>query len=119
MKNKETWTTQNEKWTTADMGGRVLEHLASGIYSEIAILREYIQNAADGIQELEEASGITNKEINRFSSKGKTLIIQDKGIGLDKDDLKSRKLPFHQKLVKTELDTRAWAYELVYVPAKD
>jgi hypothetical protein len=92
VKNKETWTTENEKWTTADMGGRVLEHIASGIYTEIAILREYIQNAADGIQELEEATGTTNKEITiDLVPKEKTLIIQDKGIGLDRDDLEEAK----------------------------
>lgn len=102
MKKKESWTLDNDTWTTADMGGMLLEHLAKGIYTEIAILREYVQNAADGIQELEEVSGNKNSKITiDYIEKEKTLIIQDFGIGLDKDDLdEAKKIAVSSKVGK-------------------
>ena len=58
MSRKDKWATKIEDFYIEDVGGRVLEHLAEGIYSDEAILREYVQNAVDAIDELIDAGGV-------------------------------------------------------------
>ncbi len=75
--------------TIDDFGAYLLANLARGIYNYEAVLREYVQNAADAYLDLPR---MPKKPIITIRTVGEdTVTIQDNGIGMDIDDLKECK----------------------------
>src|SRR5262249_1985397 len=82
------WHRLKDELDWNDVGGRLLANIARGIYSHEAVLREYVQNACDAYNMLEtfpaDASIIISPE-------GRNLSIQDFGIGMDEDEIRTVK----------------------------
>lgn len=74
------------KWD--DVGGRLLANIARGIYNHEAVLREYVQNACDAytMMEVEE-----ERPTITITAEEKNVSIQDFGVGMDEDHIRSVK----------------------------
>jgi hypothetical protein len=71
-----------------DVGGRLLANIARGMYSAQSVLREYVQNAADGYKDL----AIPSEEHKIIITPTKTsLAIQDFGVGMDDKGIREAK----------------------------
>jgi len=77
--------------TTVDVGVQVLSVLTTGMYSEpMMVLREYVQNAVDAIDEavekrvLEFDKGLVDVTID---GRNRVLQIQDNGVGVSNDEV--------------------------------
>jgi HSP90 family molecular chaperone len=88
MEKNMPWNRLNDELQWNDVGGRLLANLARGIYTHEAVLREYVQNAADAYKKLdppaEDQSIVISPEEN-------DLCIQDVGIGMDESDIRAAK----------------------------
>lgn len=81
-----TWSTVPDAFTINDIGARLLENLARGIYNHEAVLREYVQNACDAYAAF---GGPADQEVIRIAIEDdETLAIQDNGVGMNLADVK-------------------------------
>ncbi len=83
------WTQLDDEFTIDDIGARLLENLARGMYTHEGVLREYVQNACDSYQELDTLP--ENPTINVRILDKSTISIQDNGIGMDEAAIKACK----------------------------
>lgn len=86
------WSNLKDQFEIDDIGGRLLANLAKGIYSHEAVLREYVQNAADAYAQLA-ASGTTQSDptITITVEQKKSLSIYDSGFGMNKKAIREAK----------------------------
>jgi HSP90 family molecular chaperone len=82
------WSKLSDEFKIDDIGARLLANLAKGIYSHEAVLREYVQNAADAYEQLG-IGGDVSIQINVEG--GNCLTIQDQGIGMDEKAIREAK----------------------------
>src|SRR5688572_19475550 len=87
-----TWSKIKDEFEIDDIGARLLANLAKGIYTHEAVLREYVQNAADAYEQLR-ASGstVTDPTIKITVEQSKSLSIYDAGIGMNKKAIREAK----------------------------
>jgi len=89
------WKDIKDQFTIHDIGAPLLANLAKGIYSPEAVLREYVQNAADAYTDLEDQRKKrlqpTEKQIDIYLQDNNTLAIQDSGIGMGLSEIKHYK----------------------------
>jgi hypothetical protein len=89
------WKDVKDQFTIHDIGAPLLANLAKGIYSPEAVLREYVQNAADAYIDLEEQRKkklpATEKQIDIYLQDNNTLAIQDSGVGMGLNEIKHYK----------------------------
>lgn len=89
------WEEVKDQFSIEDIGAPLLANLAKGIYTPEAVLREYVQNAADAYLDIEELQKkklpVTEKQIDIYLQDNNTLAIQDNGIGMDAADIKHYK----------------------------
>ncbi|MBZ5631458.1 MAG: ATP-binding protein [Acidobacteriia bacterium] len=89
------WKDINDQFTIEDIGAPLLANLAKGIYTPEAVLREYVQNAADAYSDLEELKkkklAATDKQIDIYLQDNDTLAIQDSGVGMTLQEIKHYK----------------------------
>jgi hypothetical protein len=89
------WKDIKDQFTIQDIGAPLLANLAKGIYSPEAVLREYVQNAADAYIDLEESRKKklppTEKQIDIYLQENDTLAIQDSGVGMNLQDIRQYK----------------------------
>jgi hypothetical protein len=89
------WKDIKDQFTIQDIGASLLANLAKGIYSPEAVLREYVQNAADAYIDLEEFRKKklphTEKQIDIYLQENDTIAIQDSGVGMNLQDIKQYK----------------------------
>ncbi len=89
------WKDVKDQFTIHDIGAPLLANLAKGIYSPEAVLREYVQNAADAYVDLEELRKkklpATEKQIDIYLQDNNTLAIQDSGVGMGLNEIKHYK----------------------------
>jgi hypothetical protein len=83
-----TWSKLKDEFKIDDIGGRLLANLAKGIYTHEAVLREYVQNAADAYQQL---GVVDNPTITITVEDGNTLTVHDKGVGMDEKAIREAK----------------------------
>jgi hypothetical protein len=90
-----TWKDIKDQFSIHDIGAPLLANLAKGIYSPEAVLREYVQNAADAYVDLEEIRkkklAPTEKQIDIYLQDNNTLTIQDSGVGMNLQEIKHYK----------------------------
>lgn len=96
------WNQLADELVWDDVGGRLLANLALGIYSHEAVLREYVQNAADAYKALDFPADDQSIVI---SPDGNDLCIQDSGVGMDERDIRYAK--------KIAVSTKAELEEMV------
>src|SRR4051812_33138578 len=82
------WSKLKDEFKIDDIGGRLLANLAKGIYTHEAVLREYVQNAADAYQQL---GAVDNPTITITVEDGNTLTVHDMGIGMDEKAIREAK----------------------------
>lgn len=83
------WENITTETSIDDFGAYLLANLARGIYNYEAVLREYVQNAADAYLDLPR---MPKKPVITIRTVGEDRVtIQDNGIGMDLDDLKECK----------------------------
>src|SRR5260370_9037183 len=89
------WEEIRDQFSIEDIGAPLLANLPKGIYTPEAVLREYVQNAADAYLDIEELQKkklpVTEKQIDIYLQDNNTLAIQDNGIGMDAVDIKHYK----------------------------
>src|SRR5258708_36902041 len=89
------WKDVKDQFTIHDIGAPLLANLAKGIYSPEAVLREYVQNAADAYIDLEELKKKklpqTEKQIDIYLQENNSLAIQDSGVGMNLQEIKHYK----------------------------
>lgn len=89
------WKDVKDQFTIHDIGAPLLANLAKGIYSPEAVLREYVQNAADAYVDLEEQRRkklpASDKQIDIYLQDNNTLAIQDSGVGMGLNEIKHYK----------------------------
>ena len=80
-------------FTEEHIGSEILERFSSDIYNPTAIIRELVKNAYDSYFQLEEHLDNIGADLEteplvevNLHSNNNTVIIQDKGLGLDKHD---------------------------------
>ena len=83
-----TWSKLKDEFKIDDIGGRLLANLAKGIYTHEAVLREYVQNAADAYQQL---GDVDDPIITITVEDDDTLTVHDKGIGMDEQAIREAK----------------------------
>lgn len=88
-----TWSNLKDKFEIDDIGARLLANLAKGIYSAEAVLREYVQNAADAYEELQNSGVSTTEPPNIvISLEGlRSVSIHDNGIGMNAKAIREAK----------------------------
>lgn len=85
------WSKLKDEFEIDDIGGRLLANLAKGIYNHEAVLREYVQNAADAYQQLH-ASGVVQAQPRiSITIEGSSLSIHDNGVGMSKKGIREAK----------------------------
>lgn len=86
------WSKIKDEFEIDDIGARLLANLAKGIYTHEAVLREYVQNAADAYEQLR-ASGstVTDPTIKITVEQNKSLSIYDAGIGMNRKAIREAK----------------------------
>lgn len=84
----EGWTVVPDRLQWDDVGGRLLANIARGIYNHEAVLREYVQNASDAYTMMNIEDGDPTITI---TAEGSNVSIQDFGIGMDEDHIRSVK----------------------------
>jgi len=82
------WHRLKDQLDWNDVGGRLLANIARGIYSHEAVLREYVQNACDAYNMLDIAPSDATIVI---TPEGPNLSIQDFGIGMDEEEIRTVK----------------------------
>src|SRR5262245_28848545 len=84
----EAWEALEDELDWDDVGGRLLANIARGMYSPQAVLREYVQNAADAYKDL-----ATPSEDHRIviTPGTNSLSIQDFGAGMDDKGIREAK----------------------------
>lgn len=89
------WEDIRDQFLIEDIGAPLLANLAKGIYSPEAVLREYVQNAADAYVDLEEIQKkkrpVTDKQIDIYLQDNNTVVVQDSGIGMNLQEIKHYK----------------------------
>jgi hypothetical protein len=89
------WQSVKDSFSIQDIGAPLLANLAKGIYTPEAVLREYVQNGGDSYLDLQEAQRgvlpLSEKVIDIYLQADKTLAIQDRGIGMNLQDIKNYK----------------------------
>lgn len=99
----ETWVKKPVEWTIKDVGAPLLDSLAGGLYSKLEVFREYVQNAVDSYADFERETGRTPQNTVQVwvDSDNAALHIQDDGIGMDWEDIKTAKaIAVSPKLVR-------------------
>lgn len=89
----ENWIKKPVEWTIKDIGAPLLDSLAGGLYSKLAVFREYVQNAVDSYADFEQMTGRTPQNTVQVwvDSDNAALHIKDDGIGMDWEDIKTAK----------------------------
>jgi HSP90 family molecular chaperone len=82
------WNQLADELEWDDVGGRLLANLARGMYIHEAVLREYVQNAADAYKKLDPPA---DDQSIVSSPDGNDICIQDTGIGMDERDIRDAK----------------------------
>lgn len=99
------WNTKELEWTIKDVGAPLLDSITSGVYSGLAIFREYVQNAVDSYAGFERTTGLlpqNDVQVSVDTING-NLSIMDYGLGMDWEDIKiARKIAVSPKLRSTE-----------------
>ncbi|WP_213804968.1 ATP-binding protein [Granulicella sp. dw_53] len=89
------WQAIKDEFTIEDIGAPLLTNLAKGIYTPEAMLREYVQNAGDSYYDLREKTHqpvpASDQTIDIYIVREGALAIQDKGIGMDLEDIRKYK----------------------------
>jgi hypothetical protein len=83
------WKTVKDEFTIKDIGAPLLANLSVGIYSHQDVLREYVQNACDAYEAMDQAPDEPDVHISVES--GHTLMIQDNGVGMDLESIRACK----------------------------
>lgn len=85
-----TWTPIKDEIAWPDIGSQLLDNLAKGIYSSQAVLREYVQNARDAYQRLDDPPDNPVISIRLFPAE-RLLTITDQGSGMDLEGIRAAK----------------------------
>lgn len=86
------WSNLKDEFQIDDIGARLLANLAKGIYSHEAVLREYVQNAADAYEQLRASGTIPSQpRITITVEDGNSLSIHDTGVGMNKKGIREAK----------------------------
>ena len=78
------WKTIKDEFTIKDIGAPLLANLSVGIYSHQDVLREYVQNACDAYEAMDQAPD--EPDVHISVEPGHTLMIHDNGVGMDQED---------------------------------
>jgi hypothetical protein len=76
-----------DEFSIDDVGSRLLEDLAQGLYQADEVVREYVQNAVDAHRLWQERTGFMPPGPIQIEVRGDTLTIIDYGIGMDFDEI--------------------------------
>ena len=85
-----TWKPIKDEIRWPDIGSQLLDNLAKGIYSSEAVLREYVQNARDAYQRLNDPPGDPVIMIRAFPE-DRLLQVTDQGSGMDLEGIRAAK----------------------------
>jgi hypothetical protein len=85
------WSKLKDEFEIDDIGGRLLANLAKGIYNHEAVLREYVQNAADAYQQLHLSGSVQAQPRISITVEDGALSVHDNGVGMDKKGIREAK----------------------------
>jgi len=82
-----------DKFTIEDLGSKLLDELAEGLYDPPEVVREYVQNAVDAHREVKNSTGsLPDRPILiEFGESNRSIIFHDWGVGMDEDEIKGVK----------------------------
>lgn len=87
------WVERPVEWTIKDIGAPLLDSIARGLYSQLEVFREYVQNAVDSYADFEVLTGMvpTRTVQALVDAENASLQIMDRGVGMDWDDIRTAK----------------------------
>jgi hypothetical protein len=87
------WIEKEVTWSIKDVGASLLDSLARGLYTQLEVIREYIQNAIDAYVDFQEYTGFVPQCTVqlRIDDDNATVHIWDGGVGMDWEDIKTAK----------------------------
>jgi HSP90 family molecular chaperone len=85
-----TWNPVDAPWTIEDIGAFLFDSIARCLYEPEEVLREYVQNAVDGLTAyLKHTALAPSMHIQvRIDAVNASMCILDRGIGMDEADIK-------------------------------
>src|SRR5690242_16148497 len=98
------WNEIPVEWTIKDIGAPLLDSLARGLYSQLEVFREYVQNAIDSYVDFETYTGfVPSRSVQVLvATENASLQIMDRGVGMDRSDiLTAKSIAVSPKLART------------------
>lgn len=80
-------------WSIKDIGAHLLHSLAQGLYGDLEVLREYVQNAVDSYVDFQQLTGVAAPNTVQVwvDEANAAVHVMDDGVGMDLNDLMTAK----------------------------